>query len=83
MGEEKFLFLSDQGQNVTRDTAHRTRHTAHRTFGLVDFVDKAWDHVPALNVKVVVRTVDVGWNDAGKVAAILLVVGPFRRLGQM
>ena len=46
-----------------------------RTFGHVDFVHKAGDDMAALNVKVVVGAVDVGRDDAGEMAPVLLVVG--------
>ena len=44
------------------------------TLGIVDLVDEPGDDVRVVQVVVVVRAVDVCWNDARKVAAVLLKI---------
>lgn len=42
-------------------------------FGLVALVDESWKHVAVINGEVVMLPVDVGRNDRGEVAAVLLL----------
>ena len=44
------------------------------TLGVVYLVDEAGDDVRVVQVVVIVRAIDVGRNDAGKAAAVLLKV---------
>lgn len=52
------------------------RSPAALTFGQVDLMDKPWQDVAVLNVEVVMWPEDVGGNDGGEAAAVLLKVGP-------
>ena len=46
------------------------------TLGLVHLVDQARNDVAILHIEVVMRPIDVGGDDAGELAAVLLVVCP-------
>lgn len=52
------------------------QHSRSLTFCQVALVNQPWDDVAILEVEVIVTAKDVGWNDTGEHAAMLLMVGP-------
>lgn len=51
------------------------------TFGQVHLVDEPRQHVAVLDVEVVVGPEDVGGDDGGEAAAVLLEIAPGGRAG--
>ena len=58
------------------ESIHKATCTCILTLGQIALVHESWYDVAVLQVKVVMRPIDVGWDDTGEHTAILFMIGP-------